>query len=112
MFLRQADFFLQFTKHGLFDRLTLAHAALRKLPAATAGALTQKYLAVVAHQDDADIGSIPLGVDPVAHDARFTGSQPAEQGARFCGTMRREFLVPLPPCDSPHWWFLPWPSPV
>ena len=71
MFFRQADFFLQFAKQRLFDRLALAHAALGKLPAATAGALAQKYLAAIAHQDDADIGSISLCVDPVAHDVMF-----------------------------------------
>ena len=69
----EPDFLVQLAIHGLLDRLALAHAALRKLPAAPARALTQEHLAVVAHQHDADIGAIPLRVDPVAHVERFTG---------------------------------------
>ncbi len=63
-----------------FDLLSVADSALGELPAACAGALAEEYLAVVAHQDDADIGSVTLRVDPVAHGGRFTGSHAAEQG--------------------------------
>jgi hypothetical protein len=57
----------------LLHRLVLSHTTLRKLPAAGARALSEENLAVVAHQDDADICAITLRIDPVAHEARFTG---------------------------------------
>ena len=67
MLSRQADLLLQLPIQRMLDRLALAHTTLRELPAARPGALSEKYLAAIAHQDDADIGSIPLRVDPVAH---------------------------------------------
>ena len=65
----QADLFVQFAQHGLFEALAAAHAALRKLPAAPAHAATQEYLAAAAHQDDADVGAEAVRVDDVVHGA-------------------------------------------
>jgi hypothetical protein len=58
----------------MLDVLALPDAALGELPATRAGALPEEYVAVVAHQDDADIGAIPLCVDPITHGASFTNS--------------------------------------
>jgi iron complex transport system permease protein len=76
----EADFFLELAKQRVLHGLALAHTALRKLPAARARALTKEYLTAVTHQDDADVGSISLRIDPVAHDASITGWHAAEQG--------------------------------
>src|SRR4029077_9549260 len=105
LFARKSDLFLQLAIQRLLRRLALAHTALRKLPATTASALSEEYLAGAAHQDDADIGSITLRIDPVVHDARFTGWHAAEQGSReslhsfppFCQTMRRALASVLQP---------------
>ena len=43
--------------------------ALRELPAATAGAPAQKYLAIIADQYDPDIGPKTFGVDEIGHGA-------------------------------------------
>src|SRR5687767_14233259 len=54
----ESDLLVQLSIQGLFDRFALTHASLRKLPSPAARPLPEEYLAVVAHQDDADIGAI------------------------------------------------------
>src|SRR5882672_9099529 len=92
----EPDLFLQFAIQRLFDRLALAYATLRKLPATAAGSLAEEYLAIAAHQQDADIGAKTLGVDPVAHVECFTGWHAAEQGRRIYQRMRRAFAAADP----------------
>src|SRR6185437_7028548 len=55
--LAQADLLVQFAVQRLLQRLAFAYAALGKLPPASAGPATEKHLAIVVHQDDADIGA-------------------------------------------------------
>jgi len=71
----------------------LAYATLRKLPATAAGSLAEEYLAIAAHQQDADIGAKTLGVDPVAHVECFTGGTRPNKAGGFI----RECVVPSPP---------------
>jgi hypothetical protein len=46
---------MELTERGLLELLPDAHTALGELPTASAGAATQKHLALAAHQDDADV---------------------------------------------------------
>jgi hypothetical protein len=69
----ETDLFLQLAIQSLLDGLVLAHPSLRKLPTASARALPEKNLAVVAHEDNAHICAITLRIDPVAHEGCFTG---------------------------------------
>ena len=62
---------MQLAVQRLLGGLALPHAALRKLPALAAGAPPEEQLAVIAHQDDADIGPESVAVDHVTHDHPF-----------------------------------------
>ena len=63
---------MQLAIHGLFELLTTPHAALGKLPAAAADLTAEKTLAAAAHQDDADVGSISVRINDVAHGSRWS----------------------------------------
>jgi hypothetical protein len=67
----EANFLVQLTIQGLLERLALLDASLRELPPPAAVASTQQQLAVIAHQDDADIGAKSLGIDAVRHGANI-----------------------------------------
>ncbi|MNR29440.1 hypothetical protein D3C85_1468270 [compost metagenome] len=52
---KQADFFLQLAVHGLFRRLAVLDAALRKLPGVFADSLAPENLVTCVDEDDADV---------------------------------------------------------
>jgi len=54
--LPEADLLIELAVQGLLGRLSGAHPALGKLPAAPAGAAAEEYLLAV-HQDDADVAA-------------------------------------------------------
>jgi hypothetical protein len=47
--------------------LSDTHAALGKLPTATAGAAAEKHLTLATHQDDADVRAKPVRIYNVTH---------------------------------------------
>ena len=63
----EPDLLLQLTIERFFRRLVAKNAALRELPAAAARAPAEKNLAIIAHQDDADVGPKPVCVDEIGH---------------------------------------------
>ena len=82
----QADFLGELPVQRLLGALAAADAALRKLPAARAGAAAQEYLAVVVHDHDADIGPVAFVVDVIGlavHRREFFHSAP------YVGTTRK-----------------------
>ena len=73
--LGDADLLFELAVQCLFERLSAAHTALGKLPAAPTGAATEKHL-VAVHQDDAHVGPKTIGVDEVAHLATVCHKAP------------------------------------
>ncbi|MNT21987.1 hypothetical protein D3C72_1573510 [compost metagenome] len=52
---KQAGFLMQFAVHGLFRRLAVLDAALRKLPGVFADSLAPENLVTCVDEDDADV---------------------------------------------------------
>jgi hypothetical protein len=48
---------VELTERRFLELLSDSHAALGELPTASAGAATQKDLALASHQDDADVSA-------------------------------------------------------
>ena len=63
MLLGEAGFLLQLAEHRLDRRFVAAHAALRELPPVAIDAAGPEHLAAVAHQDDAHIRPVAIGID-------------------------------------------------
>jgi len=56
----EADLFVQLAKHGLFRRLTMLDAALRKLPGVLLDPFAPEDLVTSIEQDDADIRAVTV----------------------------------------------------
>ena len=61
----QADLLRELAVQRLFGPLAAADPALRELPAARGHAPADEDLAVVVHQDDADVRPVAVGIDVV-----------------------------------------------
>src|SRR5580700_2550006 len=64
--LLEADLLLELAVQGLLGRLSGAHPALGKLPAAPAGAAAEEHL-IAVHQHDADVAAKTVRIDDVTH---------------------------------------------
>jgi hypothetical protein len=63
----QPDLFLQLAIQRCFRRFVLSNAALGKLPPSPAGTPAEKYLAIIANQDDPDIRAKAVCIDRIGH---------------------------------------------
>src|SRR5260370_25344015 len=64
--LGETNLFIELAVQGLLGRLSGAHSALGKLPAAPAGAAAEEHL-IALHQHDADVAAQTVRIDDVAH---------------------------------------------
>src|SRR5256885_12246383 len=62
----EADLLIELTVQGLLGRLSGAHPALGKLPAAPAGAAAEEHL-IAVHQHDDDVAATTVRIEDVAH---------------------------------------------
>src|SRR5581483_2876618 len=62
------DLLVQLPVRGLLECLACQHAALRKLPAAAADLATEKHLARVPDQHNADVSAKTVRVYDIAHE--------------------------------------------
>ena len=65
MFRHQPDLFVQFAIHGLFRRLALIYATLRKLPGMLADTLPPEDFVSTVYQDNADVRAIAFTIEHV-----------------------------------------------
>src|SRR6185312_5900330 len=72
--LNEPDLLVELAENGLLETLALAHAALRKLPAAAARAPAEEDLARAAHQHDADIRAKAIRIDDISGHVRVLSS--------------------------------------
>ena len=63
----QSDLLVELAVQGILRGLASAHAALRELPAPTAGASGEEQLAIFGHEHHADIGPEAVPIDEVCH---------------------------------------------
>src|SRR4051812_47476314 len=55
--------FLKLAEHGLFGRLAMLDATLRKLPGVLVDTLAPEHLVSGVAEDDADIGAVPIFIE-------------------------------------------------